>query len=200
MIVDGVERVSPGATSASGWPRQGRWPRRPSASPAASSSTRWRACAPPRRSASRPRWRCAKPNALTPRRGEQQARTEWLIEQRRAAPEQGPLAVRRAQLEGELAAERRQAEQAGARTGRAPAPRRAAARPARRRLRAGPRAERLAAALSDAGEAVESAIAAFEPELAADRAAGEEMAAELSACAGEEAEIQARAARRRRDS
>jgi chromosome segregation protein len=35
---------------------------------------------------------------------------EWLIEQRRAAPADGPLAVRNAQLEGELAAERRAVE------------------------------------------------------------------------------------------
>ncbi len=41
---------------------------------------------------------------------ETQRRSEWLIEQRRRAPTQGPLAVRRAQIEGELAAERRQAE------------------------------------------------------------------------------------------
>ncbi|HEY4996930.1 MAG TPA: AAA family ATPase, partial [Solirubrobacteraceae bacterium] len=34
-------------------------------------------------------------------------RSEWLIEQRRAAPAEGPLAVRKAQLEGELGAERR---------------------------------------------------------------------------------------------
>ena len=67
--------------------------------------------------------------------GEQQRRTEWLIEQRRAAPEQGPLAVRGAQLEGELAAERRQAEQAARERDRAPAPRRAPARPAARRRR-----------------------------------------------------------------
>ncbi len=41
---------------------------------------------------------------------ETQRRVQWLIEQRKATPQEGPLAVRRAQLEGELAAERRQAE------------------------------------------------------------------------------------------
>ncbi len=41
---------------------------------------------------------------------EEQRRLAWLIEQRRVEPEQGALAVRRAQLEGELASERRQAE------------------------------------------------------------------------------------------
>ena len=43
---------------------------------------------------------------------ESQRRLAWLIEQRRVEPEQGAIAVRRAQLEGELAAERRQAERA----------------------------------------------------------------------------------------
>ena len=51
--------------------------------------------------------------------GERQARTEWLIEQRRSASDQGPLAVRRAELQGELAAERRQAEHMARRAGRA---------------------------------------------------------------------------------
>ncbi|MCX6371312.1 MAG: AAA family ATPase [Solirubrobacterales bacterium] len=43
---------------------------------------------------------------------ERARRAEWIIEQRRGAPEQGAGAVARAQLEGELAAERRVAEQA----------------------------------------------------------------------------------------
>ena len=41
---------------------------------------------------------------------EAERRAGWLIEQRRVAPEQGELAVRRAQLEGERAAERRAVE------------------------------------------------------------------------------------------
>jgi chromosome segregation protein len=44
--------------------------------------------------------------------GEARRRTEWLIEQRKAAPQQGPLAVRRAQLEGELSAARLSARHA----------------------------------------------------------------------------------------
>ena len=43
---------------------------------------------------------------------ERARRSEWIIEQRRQAPEQGAGAVARAQLEGELGAERRVAEQA----------------------------------------------------------------------------------------
>jgi len=124
--------------------------------------------------------------------GEQLARTEWLIEQRRVAAQQGPLAVKRAELEGELAAERRQAEllarEQDERRGRVS------------RLRAQhaadsallPLAARLAAALKDAGESVQLQVAALDQELARDRAAGQEMAGELRACAGEEAEIHAR--------
>jgi len=124
--------------------------------------------------------------------GERLARTEWLIEQRRVAAQQGPLAVRRAELEGELAAERRQAElvarEQAERLGRVS------------RLRAQhaadsallPLAARLASAVKDAGESVQLRVAALEQELGRDHAAGEEMAGELRACAGEEAEIHAR--------
>jgi chromosome segregation protein len=122
---------------------------------------------------------------------EAERRASWLIEQRKAAPEQGPLAVRRAELQGELAAERRQAERRQAE----------AAERARRiqRLQAqhaadvdlAPRAERLAAALAGAGEAVKGLLAQIEELLRQDHAAGEQVSAELRACAQEEAEIQA---------
>jgi chromosome segregation protein len=55
-----------------------------------------------------------------------------------------------------------------------------------------PLCERLAAALQSAGDGVQEKLAQLEQELAGDRAAGEDMAAELSACAGEEAQIQTR--------
>jgi chromosome segregation protein len=122
---------------------------------------------------------------------EARRRTEWLIEQRKAAPQQGPLAVRKAQLEGELAAERRQAERVA---------REQAERLARvERLRAqhaadvvlAPVAERLTATLKRAGEVVQERVAQLEEKLSLDRAAGEESSGELRACAGEEAEIQA---------
>ncbi len=124
--------------------------------------------------------------------GERRRRTEWLIGQRRAAPREGPLAVRRAQLHGELAVERRQAEQAAqARDERL---RRSEQLEARRVLDTAllALAGRLAAALEEAGEIVAERIIALEEELARDRVAGEEMASELRACAGQEAEIQAR--------
>jgi chromosome segregation protein len=123
---------------------------------------------------------------------ERERQAAWLIEQRRAAPEQGALAVRRAELQGELAAERRQAERL----------RREHEERVRRlgRLRAqhvadtalAPVARRLAEALQDASEAVAARVAELDAELARHSAAGEQMAAELRACAAQEAELQAR--------
>ncbi len=121
---------------------------------------------------------------------EEVSRSAWIIEQRRRAPQEGAGAVRRAQIEGELAAERRmseraereRAERAGriARLGEHLAADRALA----------PRAARLAAALQNAASALATRVEALEAELAADRAAGEDVAARLRACATEEAEIQ----------
>jgi chromosome segregation protein len=118
-------------------------------------------------------------------------RTEWLIEQRRAAPAEGPLAVRKAELEGQLASERAQAE----RLAREAEQRRARIERLRAQLVAdrelAPRAERLATAVRAAAEAVQARYAALEQELAADRLAGEQMASELRVCAAQEAELQA---------
>ncbi|HSZ70381.1 MAG TPA: AAA family ATPase [Solirubrobacteraceae bacterium] len=123
---------------------------------------------------------------------EQQRHAAWLIEQRRAAPEQGALAVRRAELQGELAAERRQAE----RVRREHAERLARLEELREQHAAdtalGPLASRLAAALDAVAVAVAARVAELDAELAAHNAAGEEMAGELRACAGSEAELQAR--------
>jgi chromosome segregation protein len=121
---------------------------------------------------------------------EAQRKAAWLIEQRRAAPKQGPLAVRRAELQGELAAERRAVERRAAEV---------AQRVARiERLRArrsadielAPRAARLAEALAGAGEAMGGLLVQIEKLLSQDRAEGEQVSAELRACAQEEGEIQ----------
>jgi chromosome segregation protein len=116
---------------------------------------------------------------------------EWLIEQRRAAPAEGPSAVRKAELEGALAAElataqrlERERLQAHARIERL-----RAQLTADREL--APRVERLAAALRVAAEAVHGRFAKLEAELEADRAAGEQRSRELRECAAREAEIQA---------
>jgi chromosome segregation protein len=122
---------------------------------------------------------------------EAQRKASWLIEQRRAAPEQGPSAIRRAEIQGELAAERRQAERAAAeRAERARRIERLRAQHAAD-LELTPRAERLATALAGAGEAAQALLAQVEERLQADRAEGEQVAAELRACAHEEASIQA---------
>jgi chromosome segregation protein len=123
--------------------------------------------------------------------GELARRTRWLIEQRRVAPAEGAHAVRQAELEGELASERRQAERRA---------RERVERTARlERLRAqhqldcdvAPLAERLAQALAAAAEGVEQRVAGLEAELASERLLGEQMTAQLRACASREAEIQA---------
>ncbi|HEY8637741.1 MAG TPA: AAA family ATPase, partial [Solirubrobacteraceae bacterium] len=117
-------------------------------------------------------------------------RAGWIIEQRRAAPQEGASAVRRAQVEGELAAERRTAERAERDRGER------AARLDHWRVQLAteealaPQATRLAEALRAAGAAVATRIEALEAEAAADREAGDGVAAELRACAREEAEIQ----------
>ncbi len=122
---------------------------------------------------------------------EAQRKAVWLIEQRKAAPEQGPLAVRRAELQGELAAERRQAERRQAE--RAERARRIERLRAQRTadLELTPRAERLATVLAGTAEAMTGLLEQIEALLSEDRAAGEQVSAELRACAQEEAEIQA---------
>jgi chromosome segregation protein len=119
-------------------------------------------------------------------------RAAWLIAKRREAPLQGASAVARAQLHGELAAERRVAERAE--RDRADRARRIAG--LRHRIAAEralePAALRLAEALAATVQAIGVRVEALESELAADRAAGDDLAARLRACATEEAEIQRR--------
>jgi chromosome segregation protein len=117
--------------------------------------------------------------------------SQWLIERRRSAPAEGPLAVRKAEIEGELAAERRQAAQLAAqRQARAARQARLVAQ-READLAAAPLAERLSAAIALAAEALAARLQTLETELAEDRRAGEEMAGRLRECAAEEAGIQA---------
>jgi chromosome segregation protein len=100
--------------------------------------------------------------------------------------------VRRAQLTGELAAERRVAERAAReRAERAARIERLAAALVRDQTLL-PLAHRLVAALTGALEAIRVRVEALEAELLADREAGEGVASALRACATEEAEIQNR--------
>ena len=123
---------------------------------------------------------------------EAERHTAWLIEQRRTAPDEGPQAERRAQLESALASERRLIDRAERE--RVERERRIASE--RERLQRDealrPTAERLAAALAAAGEAVGTRVEALEAELQADREAGEKLAGELRACAQQETQVQAR--------
>ena len=120
------------------------------------------------------------------------SRAEWVIARRREAPDEGPGAVRRAELHAALRAERRMAERIE----------RERAERARslERLRAGVErdetaardGERAAAALDSAATAVSARRDALERELEQHTAGGEQAAAALRACAHEEAGIQAR--------
>jgi chromosome segregation protein len=126
---------------------------------------------------------------------EEERRIAALIERRRSAPDDGPDAGRRAQLTAELAAERRMLERAE----------RERAERARRleRLRAAVAGDRelipcvaaVIAALQDAAEAISRHIASFDHALAADRQAGEHVAAELRTCAQQEASLHSRLGR-----
>jgi len=117
-------------------------------------------------------------------------RAEWIIEQRRQAPEQGVGAVARAQLEGELAAERRVAEQA------------AQAREQRKESVASielaiayevclvPSYNAFEQALLEAHVAVSERVSAFEADLDADRLGNAGVTDELRAFAQSGAELQ----------
>jgi chromosome segregation protein len=120
------------------------------------------------------------------------SRAEWVIARRREAPDEGPGAVRRAELHAALRAERRMAERIE----------RERAERARRlgRLRTGIErdeaaardGERAAAALDRAAAAVSGRRDALAAELEHHTAGGEQAATELRAFAHEEAGIQSR--------
>ncbi|MDQ6749343.1 MAG: AAA family ATPase, partial [Actinomycetota bacterium] len=117
-------------------------------------------------------------------------RGQWLIDQRRNAPDEGPTAIRRAQAQAELDGERRLA--ARGRQVRAERERRLASERQRRSRDEAllPAARRLVDVLTAASGAVEEQAAHAEAQLAADRAGGEDVALELRTCAAREAELQ----------
>ena len=178
------------ATAAAAWRPSATRSRMPSAPPAPPRRTPRPRRAPPTWRCARPRMPCARASASATSRPRPRGGAAWLIEQRRQAPDEGPTAVRRAQLQAELAAERRLAE-------------RAERIREQRRARLGAQRERLAldealvpaaARLADALDAVSAGLAdraaALQTELEADRAGGDEVAAELRRCAAEEARLQ----------
>ncbi len=123
---------------------------------------------------------------------EAERHARWVIQQRRAAPDEGPAAERRAHVEAAIATERRLAERAERE--RQERTRRLEGLQGRLTRDEGlqPLARRLAEALRAAQQAVATRVEALEAELAADRAAGERLAGELRECAAEESRVQAR--------
>ena len=119
-------------------------------------------------------------------------RTEWVIARRRQAPDEGPEAVRAAELTAEVRAERRAAEEADKRRSRQAADAERLREGIARHEELGLRAAAGARALAAAREAVAERRDALAAELDAGAAAGEETAAALRACAHEEAELQGR--------
>ncbi|HZU60949.1 MAG TPA: AAA family ATPase, partial [Solirubrobacteraceae bacterium] len=121
---------------------------------------------------------------------EEERRVAALIERRRAAPEEGPEEEHRRALSAELRAE----EDAAARAAREREQRRAHVERLRAVRVAGetllPEIEGLLGVLQEAVGAIEGQRTRFEQALADDRQAGEQMAADLRACAQEEAALQ----------
>jgi len=123
---------------------------------------------------------------------EAERHARWVIQQRKAAPDEGPSADRRAQVESAIRTEQRLAERAEReRAERARRLEHERARLARDEALK-PVADRLAAALENVQGALRTRVEALEAELAADRAAGDRLAAELRECAAEESRVHAR--------
>jgi chromosome segregation protein len=135
--------------------------------------------------------------ARAARRDEEEAaeavrRNEWLMERRREAPDEGPAAVRRAEVVADLRAEQRLAEQVD----RERAERAARIERLRDRIERDGAIEALARrsadALTDAHAAVIARRDELNRELQADQEVAERTAAELRACAQEEVRVQSR--------
>jgi chromosome segregation protein len=119
-------------------------------------------------------------------------RAEWIIARRREAPNDGPEAVRRAELAGDLRAEQRLAERIAREREERAAALAALRRGAERDLALGEDADRAGVALEAARKSLAASRDAVQAELDAGTAAGEQTAAALKACAHEEAELQGR--------
>jgi chromosome segregation protein len=120
------------------------------------------------------------------------SRAEWIIARRREAPDDGPEAVRRAELTGDLRAERRLAERMASEREERARSLAATRSGAERDLGLVDDARRAEEALARGGDALAANREAIQGELDAGAAAGEETAAVLKACAHEEAELQGR--------
>jgi chromosome segregation protein len=123
---------------------------------------------------------------------EQQRRLRAAIDRRRAAPDEGPGADRRAQLQLQLSAERERVQRAEReRLQRAASIARLRAEVERDQELA-PRIASIESAIRDLAAAIAGCRSEFDAELSSDREAGEQVAARLRACAQDEAAIQSR--------
>ena len=120
------------------------------------------------------------------------SRSEWVIARRRETPDDGPEAVRRAELLGDLRAEQRLAERIERERDERARALAALQTGAERDLALAADADRAGNALETACEAVAARRDALGQELEARAAAGDETAAALKSCAQEEAELQGR--------
>ncbi|MGO9790397.1 MAG: chromosome segregation SMC family protein [Solirubrobacteraceae bacterium] len=121
---------------------------------------------------------------------EQQRRLVASIARRRGAPDEGPGAGRRAQLHAEIVAEEGKLERAA----REQAQRAAAIGQLRGAIASdaalAPEISALVEVLGEVGAAIAQRQSEFDAALAADRAAGEHVAAQLRSCAQQEASLQ----------
>jgi chromosome segregation protein len=120
------------------------------------------------------------------------SRTEWVIARRREAPDEGPGAVRRAELLADLRAERRLAERAEAERRERAGSIERVRKGIERDVQLTRDAERAAAALERAHTAVAARRDALGADLDRHAAGGDEVAETLRGCAHEEAELQGR--------
>jgi chromosome segregation protein len=119
-------------------------------------------------------------------------RREWVVARRREAPEDGPEAVRRAELLGDLRAERRLAERIERERAERARALDALRSGAEDDVRVTAEADRAGRALEAARDAVAGRRDALQDDLDAGAQAGQETAATLRACAHDEAELQGR--------
>ncbi len=123
---------------------------------------------------------------------EDQRRLTAAIARRRTAPDEGSGADRRAQVQAQLAAERARLEQAERERSRREHQIRQLRAEIARDEQLAPQIVALHAELETVGSAIAECKSRFDTELARDREVGESVAAQLRACAQEEAGIQSR--------
>jgi chromosome segregation protein len=123
---------------------------------------------------------------------EQQRRLAAAIQRRRTAPDEGPGADRRAQIQAQLNAERSHVERVERERAQRDAQIRRLQAEIARDEELAPKVSAIHGELQELAAAIAECKQAFDVELARDREAGETVASELRACAQQEATIQSR--------